>query len=59
MKLYKATLKLVYLKVEVMSELASALDQFSSGNVTKAIETTKKALELMKSYERMLKEVGR
>ena len=53
------SLRLAYLRVEIIHDLALALDNFTQGNVSKAIKLTEKALELMERYEKILKEVGR
>ena len=51
------SLRLAYLKVEIVHNLASALDAFTEGRTSKAIKLTKRALELMEKYERILEEV--
>jgi len=52
-------IKLAYLKVQAIHDLALAMDLLSSGRVSKAIEVTKRALELMERYEKALEEVGK
>ena len=48
----KSPLSLVYLKVQVLHDLASAMNAFTDGRVDDAIALVEKSLKMMKEYKK-------